>query len=66
MNEWSLTPQQMLFMMQNHNALEIAFADDDIKFLRAFGASEEFKTLFGDMSFDEAFDRYEEISLEIN
>jgi hypothetical protein len=58
-DEWTLSPQQMLFLMQNHNALEKAYADGDLDFLRQFAESKAFKDLFGNMSFDEAYDRYE-------
>lgn len=58
-DDWALTPEQMLFLMQNHNAIETAFAEDDLEFLRTFAASDEFTTLFKDMGFDEAYDRYE-------
>jgi hypothetical protein len=61
-DDWMLTPEQMLFMMQNHNVIERAFADDDLQFLRQFAVSEDFRTLFGDMGFDEAYDRYEMMS----
>ena len=58
-NDWTLTPHQMLFLMQNHNAIEKAYADDDLDFLRQFAESKVFKDLFEDMGFDEAYDRYE-------
>jgi len=58
-DEWTLTPSQMLFLMQNHNIIEAAFAADDLEFLRQFAASDEFIQLFGDTGFDEAYDRYE-------
>ena len=58
-NEWTLSPQQMLFLMQNHNVLEKAYLDSDLDFLRQFAESKAFKDLFGDMGFDEAYDRYE-------
>lgn len=56
---WILNPEQMLFLMQNHNALETAYAEDNLEFLRAFASSEAFINLFGSMGFDEAYDRYE-------
>lgn len=58
-DEWTLTPSQMLFLMQNHNTIEAAFAADDLEFLHQFAASDEFIQLFGNMGFDEAYDRYE-------
>ena len=56
---WMLKPEQILFLMQNHNAIESARAADDLELLRTFAASEEFVALFGNMGFDEAYDRYE-------
>ncbi|MEP6987376.1 MAG: hypothetical protein ABI970_17355 [Chloroflexota bacterium] len=58
-NEWTLTSHQMLFLMQNQNAIEKAYADSNLDFLRQFAESKVFKDLFGDMGFDEAYDRYE-------
>ncbi|MBI5668674.1 MAG: hypothetical protein HZC41_11765 [Chloroflexi bacterium] len=58
-DEWMLTAEQMLFMLQNHNSIETAFAEDNLESLRQLAGSEEFLTLFGEMSFDEAYDRYE-------
>ena len=58
-NEWTLNPHQMLFLMQNHNVIAAAYAEDNIEFLRQFADSDRFKDLFGDMGFDEAYDRYE-------
>ena len=58
-NDWSLSPEQMLFLMQNHNLIERAFAENDIETLREFAASKAFVNLFDDMGFDEALDRYE-------
>ena len=49
-------------MMQNHNVIERAFAADDLEFRREFAASDDFHTLFGDMGFDEAYDRYSDSS----
>jgi hypothetical protein len=58
-DDWSLNPEQMLFLLQNHNAINRAFEQDDLEFLRAFAEKEEFLALFGDMGFDEVYDRYE-------
>jgi hypothetical protein len=51
-NDWALNPEQMLFLMQNHNSIETAYAQDNLEFLRAFASSEKFIV-------DEAYDRYE-------
>lgn len=58
-DDWMLSAEQMLFMLQNHNAIESAFAENDIESLRQLAANDDFITLFGAMSFDEAYDRYE-------
>lgn len=58
-DDWTLNADQMVFMLQYHNAVETAFENDDMEFLDELEASEEFQAVFGDMSFDEAYDRYE-------
>jgi hypothetical protein len=60
-SDWTLTSHQMHFLVQNHNAIEAAFAEGDLNFLREFASSSEFQSVFGDMGFDEAYDRYEEV-----
>jgi hypothetical protein len=60
-DDWSLTPEQMFFMFENHNDIEIAFEEGDMEALRTLAATEEFLSLFGEMSFDEAYDRYETV-----
>lgn len=59
-DDWSLTSAQVFFMLQNHNPIEIAFAEGDLNYLRDMVSSPEFQGIFGDMGFDEAYDRYEE------
>ncbi|GEM_PF-2388668 len=56
---WTLSPEQMLFMLQHHNAIEAAFSRDDMEFLRELSAREAFVSVFGEMGIDEAYDRYE-------
>ncbi len=58
-DDWTLTSDQMLFMLQHHNAIEDAYASDNMDFLRNLAGSNAYKTLFGDMPWDEAYDRYE-------
>ena len=58
-DEWTLTADQMIFMLQHHNAIEQAYTNDDDAYLEGLTASDEYRVLFGDMSFDEAYDRYE-------
>jgi len=58
-NDWTLTTDQMVFMMQYNNPIEEAYANDDMDYLRQLEASDEYRALFGEMSFDEAYDRYE-------
>lgn len=60
--DWTLTTDQMIFMLQHHNAVESAYRVDDMAFLRKLEASSQFKRLFGNMSWDEAYDGYEEMS----
>ena len=56
--EWSLTPEQTLFMLQHHNSIESALAANDVDSLTTLSESHAYKELFDGMSFDEAYDRY--------
>lgn len=58
-DDWSLTAEQMLFMLRRHNPILAAYEREDMDFLRQLAASDEYKAAFGKMSWDEAFDRYE-------
>lgn len=58
-DKWRLTVDQMFFMMDHHNAILDAYQRDDMEALREIEASDEYRKRFGQMSFDEAFDRYE-------
>ena len=58
-DEWVLNADQMVFMLQHHNPIDAAYEADDMAFLRELEASGEYKAIFGEMSFDEAYDRYE-------
>ena len=58
-DDWTLNADQMIFMLQHHNPIEAAYAEDNLAFLRELAKSEEYKAVFGAMSFDEAYDRYE-------
>lgn len=58
-DDWSLSADQMIFMLQNHNLITDAFENDDMQTLRELAESAEFKQVFGEMGFDEAYDRYE-------
>lgn len=58
-DDFSLNTVQMVFMINHENAIEQAYAAHDMVFLRQLAASNEYKELFGDMSWDQAYDRYE-------
>lgn len=58
-DECALTPDQLAFMVQHHDFIEAAHAADDRKGLDDLARSEAYRTYFGDMPFDEAYDRYE-------
>jgi hypothetical protein len=60
-DDWTLTTDQMIFMLQHHNAIESAYRVNDLAFLRKLETSSHYKRVFGDMSWDEAYDRYEEM-----
>ena len=57
--EWTLTTAQMLYMMKRHNRILKAYENDDMDDLCKIAKSKSFKKVFGKMSFDEAYDRYE-------
>jgi hypothetical protein len=59
-DNWSLTSAQMFFMLEHHNLIEQAYADQDLTEIHKLAASKKYKQLFGLMSWDEAYDRYEE------
>ena len=59
MDNWTLTAEQMTWMAQHHNQIEEAFTAADIEWLRHLADTTDFKRAFGDMGFDEAYDRYE-------
>jgi hypothetical protein len=59
-DDWTLNTDQMIFMLQYHNPVEAAYASDDVAYLRQLESSDEYKALFDQMSWDEAYDRYEE------
>jgi hypothetical protein len=54
-DDWSLTTEQALFMLQHNNW----FAGEDVEDARHLANLREYVELFGDMSIDEAIDRYE-------
>lgn len=58
-DDWSLDANQMLFMLKYNNEIHRAFQEDDVDFLVSLARTEEYKSIFGTMSFDEAYDRYE-------
>lgn len=60
-DDWTLDADQMIFMLQHHNAIEAAYEKDDTAYLKRLANSDEYKAIFGDMSFDEAYDRYETV-----
>lgn len=58
-DEWNLTTDQMFFLIQLHNPIQEAYASDNMAYLDSIENSEAYRSLFGNMSFDEAMDRYE-------
>jgi len=58
-DDWTLSPEQMLWLFQHHNEIEDGFHADDLEALRALADSDAFKRVFGEMGFDEAYDRYQ-------
>lgn len=58
-DDWVLSADQMIFMLQRHNSILAAYEEEDMDFLSQLESSDEYKTAFESMSWDEAFDRYE-------
>jgi hypothetical protein len=58
--DWALQGKQLAFMLQHHDEIELAYAGEDMEALDKLESSTEYKALFGDMPWDEAYDRYEE------
>lgn len=58
-DDFILNAAQMQFMINAHNAAEAAYATEDWAIIDEITASDEWQRLFGDMSWDQAYDRYE-------
>ncbi|MCI0712695.1 MAG: hypothetical protein L0154_21245 [Chloroflexi bacterium] len=58
-DEFTLNAAQMVFMINIDAAAEQADQADDYDFFDNLVKSEEWKSLFDDMSWDQAYDRYE-------
>lgn len=59
-DEWALQGPQLAFMIQHHDEIERAYQAGEMAALGQIAASEEYRAVFGDMPWDEAYDRYEE------
>lgn len=59
MDDWTLNPEQLAHMVKYKNMIADAYEKEDMAWLRHFSSQPEFNGLFGDMTFDEAYDRYE-------
>jgi hypothetical protein len=62
-DDWSLSAEQMAFMLEHHNIIEQAYEQQDLTAVRKLAKTKSYKQIFGDMSWDEAYDRYEEFLL---
>lgn len=58
-DDWTLNADQMIFMLQHHNPIEAAYKENQMDYLRELADSITYKVVFGNISFDEAYDRYE-------
>ena len=58
-DDFSLNAAQMEFMLRIHNAAEVADAAENYEFFDGVVASEEWKNLFAEMSWDQTWHRYE-------
>jgi hypothetical protein len=59
-DQWALEGAQLAFMLQHKDAIEAAYDADDMAALDVLEESDEYRMLFGDMVWDEAYDRFEE------
>jgi hypothetical protein len=57
--EFTLNAAQMAFMLNIEAAAEQADQGDDDAFFSSLVATDQWISLFGDMSWDQAYDRYE-------
>ena len=67
-SQLTLTPDQLAFMLRHHDTIERALDDErrgnsqrSREVLNGLLHADEYQRLFGDMVWDEAFDRYEEM-----
>ena len=58
-DDFTLSVEQMVFMLNAISAIEQAEAEGDKQFFIDLKESAEYKFLFGNMSIDQALDRYE-------
>jgi hypothetical protein len=59
-DSWALEGAQLAFMLQHQDQIESAYEASDLSSLDALIVSNEYRALFGDMPWDEAYDRFEE------
>lgn len=57
--DWGLSPEQLAFMQARDSEIEEAYRKDDDGFFIQIISSDDWGRLFGEMSWDEAYDRYE-------
>jgi len=56
--DWRLTPVQAAVLTRYRDFIKQKLDSDDMKALRTFAQSEDYRVAFGDMGFDEAWDRF--------
>ena len=64
MSDLKLSPEQMVFMLKNHELMERAIIEakkGNPKSLDEFIASDEFQSLLGEIGWDDAYDRYQDM-----
>jgi hypothetical protein len=59
LDDFRLSAEQMVFMINIDTAAELADKEDNYTFFDELVASDEWKKLFGEISWDNAYDRYE-------
>lgn len=58
-DDWTLTDDQLTWMLQHQQEIDAAYLAEDMDWLRTLERTADYQRVFGDMNFDEAIDRWE-------
>lgn len=65
-SEWELTPEQYSYMVARIDFINAAYANEDMALLHELSTTEPYVSLFGSMSWDEAYDRFESMTITLD